>query len=171
MNKKLLLSTVLSSTLLASTASEAAVREFTFDGNNQFTFEGNQYAGLVALGTFLKTPGNFNPAVDDIKLSDATQRAFLDALKVNGSAERDSFSRVLASEAGADLGQVQAAVNKAIALISDAETNLGVNALDYFDFNDLLEADLAELDEAAQYSEILSRTKATENTVIQNSET
>ena len=86
-------------------------------------------------------------------------------MKVNGSAERDSFSRVLASEAGADLGQVQAAVNKAIALISDAETNLGVNALDYFDFNDLLEADLAELDEAAQYIEILSRTKATENTV------
>lgn len=165
MNKKLLLSTVLSSTLLASTAAEAAVREFTFDGNNKFTFEGNQYAGLVALGTFLKTPGNFNPAVDDIKLSDATQRVFLDALKVNGSAERDSFSRVLASEAGADLGQVQAAVNKAIALISDAETNLGLNALDYFDFNDLLEADLAELDEAAQYIEILSRTKAIENTV------
>ncbi len=66
MNKKLLLSTVLSSALLASTAAEAAIREFTYDGNNQFTFEGNQYTGLVALGTFLKTPGNVNFAVDDV---------------------------------------------------------------------------------------------------------
>ena len=168
MNKKLLLSTVLSSALLASTTAEAAIREFTFDGNNQFTFEGNQYTGLETLRTFLRTPGNFDPAVDDIKLSDVTQRAFLNALKVNGSAERDGLSRVLAAETGANLGEVQASVNKAVALISDAETNLGVNALNYFDFNDLLEADLTELEEAARYIDILSETKAAINTVNTN---
>lgn len=168
MNKKLLLSTVLSSALLASTTAEAAIREFTFDGNNQFTFEGNQYTGLETLRTFLRTPGNFDPAVDDIKLSDVTQRAFLNALKANGSAERDGLSRVLAAETGANLGEVQASVNKAVALISDAETNLGVDALNYFDFNDLLEADLTELEEAARYIDILSETKAAINTVNTN---
>lgn len=168
MNKKLLLSTVLSSALLASTAAEAAIREFTYDGNNQFTFEGTQYAGLEALGTFLKTPGNVNFAVDDIKLSNATQRAFLDALKVNGSAERDGFSKILASESGVSLAEVQAGVNQAIALITDIETNLGTNALDFFDFNDLLESDLEELAEAAKYIEVYGKTKAIETNVNTN---
>lgn len=168
MNKKLLLSTVLSSALLASTAAEAAIREFTYDGNNQFTFEGNQYTGLVALGTFLKTPGNINLDVDDVKLSRATQRAFLDALKINGSAERDGFSRILASESGASLPEVQAEVNRALALISDLETNLGLDALDYFDFNDMLEDDLTELGEAGAYIEALGRTRVIEANVNTN---
>lgn len=168
MNKKLLLSTVLSSALLASTAAEAAVREFTFDGNNQFTFEGNQYTGLVSLGTFLNTPGNINFDVDDVALSRATQRAFLDALKVNGSAERDGFSRILSTATGASLVEVQAEVNRALALISDLETNLGIDALDFFDFNDMFEDDLTELGEAGAYIEALGRTRAIEANVNTN---
>lgn len=43
MNKKLLLSAVLTSTILASSGAKAAVHEFTYDGNNTFTLGGNQY--------------------------------------------------------------------------------------------------------------------------------
>ena len=39
MNKKLLLSTILSSALLASTAAKATNFDLTYDGNNKFTFD------------------------------------------------------------------------------------------------------------------------------------
>lgn len=168
MNKKLLLSTVLSSALLASTAAKATNFDLTYDGNNKFTFGGVQYTGLDNLGNFIKTSGTFNPSTDDIKMTSTTQRAFLNALKVSGSAERDGFSKALAAETGADLGEVKAIVNKTIALISDVESTYGVDTLQYWDFTDLLEADLEELKELAFYIETYSETTAAINATSAN---
>lgn len=168
MSKKLLLSTILSSALLASTTTaNAAIREFSFDGANKFTFEGNQYTGIDALGAFILSSG-INLDVDDIAMTDVTQRAFLDALKVDGSAERAGFTTVIATRTGETLAETKAVVDKAIALVSDIETNLRQDTLEFFDFNDLLEADLEELQEIAYFIENYSTAFAGTSTVTAN---
>lgn len=151
MSKKLLLSTVLTSTLLASAGAKAAVYEFTYDGNNTFTLGGNQYIGFEVLGTYINTPGNFDLENDKIKMSAATQRAFLDALKVDGSNERTSFARAIADGKNINFNKVQAGINEAMTLISEIEDNLGIDLIDTIDLDDLFVADLEEIKEGVKY--------------------
>lgn len=167
MSKKLLLSTLLTGTILASTGVKAAVYEYTYDGNNKFTLGGKQYTGLDALGAYIMTPGNFNLNTDDIKMSTATQRAFLDALKIDGSAERNSFSKAIADSAGLDLGGVQVGVNQLMTFISNVEGNLGINTLDYMDLNDLYEADFEEMQELYKFFQALEGVNASIKTADQ----
>lgn len=155
MNKKLLLSTILTSTILASSGVKAAVHEFTYDGNNTFTLGGNQYIGFEVLGAHIMTPGNFDLGTDDIKMSTATQRAFLNALKVNGSAERTSFARAIADAGEIDFNEVQAGINEVMTLLSQIEDNLGIDMLSRIDLNDLFETDFEEIKEGAKYFQAL----------------
>lgn len=151
MNKKLLLSTVLTSTILASTVVKAAVYQVTYDGNNKYTFGGTQYTGLDTLRAYIATPGNFDLENDDIKISAASARAFIDALKVEGSAERDSFSKAIADEQGLNLEQVKAEINEAMAFLSKVDDTFGLDIEDYTDFKDLFKADFEEIKEAYKF--------------------
>jgi uncharacterized protein with beta-barrel porin domain len=159
MNKKLLLSTVMSGTILFSSYSNAAIREFSFDGANQFSFEGRNFNGLDALTTFLQTPGAFDPNVDDLKMNDATQRAFFNAMKVNGSGEREGFVRSIASSHGKDVNEVRNFVDQAVNVVNTMEIlDPSFDPLSVMDFNDLMEADLDEITEVIDYGK----------TVVQN---
>lgn len=167
MNKKLLLSTVLTSTILASSGAKAAIYEFTYDGNNTFTLGGNQYNGFEALGTYINAPGNFDLDNDDIKLSTATQRAFLNALKVEGSPERIGFIHSMANGAGIDLNKVQTVINEVMTVISRVEGDLGIDLLDTIDLNDMFESDLEEMKEAYKYFKALEGANLSAKTVDQ----
>ncbi|MDP4832610.1 MAG: hypothetical protein NWP91_03215, partial [Rickettsiaceae bacterium] len=86
MNKKLLLTTVLSSAIISSEIAQAAVLDLVYNGNNDFTFQANHY-NFSTLEQFTKnqiTTGAINPKQDNIKLNTATQRLLLDDLLKGG---------------------------------------------------------------------------------------
>lgn len=155
MSKKLLLSTVLTGTMLASTGAIAADYEIKYIGSNKFTLNDTEYTGIDAVSTYIKTSGNFDLETDDFIMPAESQRSFLDALKEDGSNERNSFSRAIAEIGRLDLGQVQAGVNEAMTLLSFAESDLGIDILEYIDFENPREVDFEDVQEAYKYFQAL----------------
>ena len=78
------------------------------------------------------------------------------------------MSKIIAALTKEDLGEVQAGLNKVIAIVSDLEANSGVNALELFDFNDVFKDDKLEIEEIANYVNALGETVAATNAVETN---
>jgi hypothetical protein len=99
MNKKLLLTTILSSAIMSSEVAQATVFDLTYNGNNDFVFQGDHYS-FTALNQFFsdqERQGIINFKNDDIKITKASQRKFLDDL-IAGGEFRAQFITGLAAE-------------------------------------------------------------------------
>ena len=162
MNKNLFISTALSGILLLSSA-QAAIQEFTYDGNNKFTFNNVQYDGIAALNNALIAQ-NFNFENDDLNLAEANQRAYLDVLKNNTNNERAEFSNAFAARSNVDSTLIQSTLDNIFDFVNTIEA-FGFDVLQYVDFKDFFENDLAELQEMQSFISSLPTARNANNAV------
>ncbi|MDA9163731.1 autotransporter outer membrane beta-barrel domain-containing protein [Rickettsiaceae bacterium] len=153
MNKKLLLTTVLSSALMFSgTVAKADEVPFSYDGNNQFTFQNVQYNSAQTLVAAVSASGA-DPSVDNIVMTQATQRQYFLDLIAENSTTFDQFAAIVSNENVTAQQIKEGSVEGLAAMRSLVELGyLDDGTSIPFDVNDLLESDLPELNDFLMYA-------------------
>lgn len=153
--KKLILSTILSTSIFYSLSAEAVITvEYT--ANGAYRIEGVNYATLAAAGQAM-LPRIL--ADEPIQIDQASQPRYLQALFDNATVRGELVTAINAfgdedtdeislEEANQFIGLVQAAANKLELTTEDIIEH-------FVDLNDLFDADIEELEDAAEYLTLL----------------
>ncbi|MEM6338732.1 MAG: autotransporter outer membrane beta-barrel domain-containing protein [Pseudomonadota bacterium] len=150
MNKKLLLSTILSSALLASTTAKAVDIPVKYDGNNVFDVGGTKFNGILALGQYYTS--TVAPAGNDLDLSNVDNTVILQDIRVGTIPTDDLAAAISAGSGGAvSAAEVLPVIQRVIASTQSINgrtiTLNGVEVSELWDLNSLFSNDLPELQE------------------------
>lgn len=150
MKKKLLLTTALLSTISAATIANATDYTIVYNGNNNFTFDGAQYASLALLATEIKSREdagtiNVDNGNDNIDVDQASKAAFYtDIFAANNNGLKDNFVAITASELELDRALVATQFNQLANLVTSLPQEVRTQLFNTVDIFDL---DPGELDE------------------------
>lgn len=156
MKNKLLITSTLASALLFNSGANANLYEIAYNGNNTFTFQGQQFASLTDLGARIKQQviaGAINLGNDDIQITAATQKQFANDLLSNANGLGDQSAPFIASAGGVDVNSVRQYITKVQQLWASLDQEEQDALIDGFDLSDLGELDLEEIGEFIDYAE------------------
>ena len=132
MSKKLLLTTVLSSTLMMAGSAQAADLPLTYNGSNTYTFGGTNYNSLTDLAAFIdgktNNVANVNFEADDVVITEATVSTFITELIAANSPIATQLAPIIAKQTGIAQATVLDGLTKAAtearALIASGELTI-----------------------------------------------
>jgi outer membrane autotransporter protein len=138
---------------MSSEIAQAAFFDVAYNGNNDFTFQGNHY-NLTTLQQFVENQDITN-GDSNVRVIKASQRLLLNDLLKDSEIKTQMTASVKAEAAaeGEDPQVIEAGVNTIFQTIIDLEAK-GFDILSIYDFNDLFDADLSELEELAEYAQL-----------------
>lgn len=156
MRNKLLITSTLASALVFNSSANANLYEIAYNGNNTFTFQGQQFANLTDLGARIRQQviaGAINLENDDIEFTAATQKQFANDLLTNTAGVADQFAPIIAAVGQVDVNSVRQYMTKAQQIWATLDQDEKDYLIDGFDLSDLGETDLEELAQFIDYAE------------------
>ncbi len=145
MKNKLLITSTLASALVFN-SSTYANNEITYNGNNSFTFGGQNYNSFTAIGTYIAQQKQAGALAGKVSLSEATKEAFATDLINNINGLADQFAQGIHNETGADLNEVQQAMSQLRAAWNNLTPEEQSDFIDAIDTGDLGEFDFDEIE-------------------------